>query len=96
MARRTDEQPDPPVSERVQVRPRLLDRRRIIRRDLRKGDVPAERGALPGQPNVYNVAFRSNAQEPPHLNFWSDAAQAAALSHGDVSEFSVTVPWALS
>lgn len=57
-------------------------------------DVPAERGALPGQPNVYNVAFRTNAQEPPHLNFWSDAAQAAALSHGDVSAFAATVPWA--
>ncbi len=57
-------------------------------------DVPALHGALPGQPNVYNVAFRTNAQEPPHLNFWSDAAQAAALSRGDVSEFAVTVPWA--
>jgi len=57
-------------------------------------DVPAERGALPGQPNVYNVAFRTSEQEPPHLNFWSDSAQAAALSHGDVSEFAVTVPWA--
>lgn len=57
-------------------------------------DVPAERGALPGQPNVYNVAFRTNAQEPPHLNFWSDAAQAAALGHGDVSAFAATVPWA--
>ncbi|ORW45701.1 peptidase, partial [Mycobacterium paraense] len=57
-------------------------------------DVPAERGALPGQPNVYNVAFRTNEQEPPHLNFWSDAAQAAALSHGDASAFAVKVPWA--
>ena len=57
-------------------------------------DVTAERGALPGQPNVYNVAFRTSEQEPPHLNFWSDSAQAAALSHGDVSEFAVTVPWA--
>jgi hypothetical protein len=57
-------------------------------------DVPAVRGALPGQPNVYNVAFRTSAQEPPHLNFWSDSAQAAALSSGDVSEFAVTVPWA--
>ncbi len=56
-------------------------------------DVPAERGALPGQPNVYNIAFRTNEQEPPHLNFWSDAAQAAALTGGDVSEFAVTVPW---
>ncbi|MBW0017675.1 MAG: peptidase [Mycobacterium sp.] len=57
-------------------------------------DVPGERGALPGQPNVYNVAFRTSEQEQPHLNFWSDAAQAAALSSGDVSEFAVTVDWA--
>lgn len=56
-------------------------------------DVPADHGALPGQPNVYNVAFRTNAQEAPHLNFWSDAAQAAALTKGDVSEFAVTVAW---
>ncbi|OBG96465.1 peptidase [Mycobacterium sp. E3251] len=56
-------------------------------------DVPAEHGALPGQPNVYNVAFRTNEQEPPHLNFWSDSAQAEALTHGDVSKFVVTVAW---
>jgi len=56
-------------------------------------DVPAERGALPGQPNVYNVAFRTHEQEPPHLNFWSDEAQAAALTSGDVSEFAVVVDW---
>jgi pimeloyl-ACP methyl ester carboxylesterase len=56
-------------------------------------DVPAERGGLPGQPNVYNVTFRTNEQEPPHLNFWSDKAQATALSDGDVSQFSVAVPW---
>lgn len=56
-------------------------------------DVPAEHGALPGQPNVYNVAFRTNEQEPPHLNFWSDAAQAEALTAGDVSRFAVTVEW---
>ena len=56
-------------------------------------DVPAGHGALPGQPNVYNVAFRTNAQEPPHLNFWSDSAQAAALTSGDVSQFSVAVAW---
>ena len=53
----------------------------------------AEHGALPGQPNVYNVAFRTNEQEPPHLNFWSDKAQAKALSSGDVSEFAVVVDW---
>jgi pimeloyl-ACP methyl ester carboxylesterase len=56
-------------------------------------DVPAERGALPGQPNVYNVAFRTHDQEPPHLNFWSDAAQAVVLTSGDVSEFAVVVDW---
>jgi pimeloyl-ACP methyl ester carboxylesterase len=56
-------------------------------------DVPAERGALPGQPNVYNVAFRTHEQEQPHLNFWSDAAQAAALTSGDVSEFAIAVAW---
>jgi hypothetical protein len=56
-------------------------------------DVPAEHGALPGQPNVYNVAFRTHDQELPRLNFWSDAAQAAALTSGDVSEFALSVPW---
>ena len=56
-------------------------------------DVPAGHGALPGQPNVYNVAFRTNEQEPPHLNFWSDAAQAEALTGGDVSKFAVTLAW---
>ncbi|OBF78280.1 peptidase [Mycobacterium sp. 852002-51613_SCH5001154] len=56
-------------------------------------DVPAEHGALPGQPNVYNVAFRTDEQEPPHLNFWSDSAQAEALTGGDVSKFAVKVAW---
>jgi pimeloyl-ACP methyl ester carboxylesterase len=56
-------------------------------------DVPGIRGALPGQPNVYNVAFRTPQQEQPHLNFWSDQAQAAALTDGDVTQFSLAVPW---
>ncbi|OBG91788.1 peptidase [Mycobacterium sp. E136] len=56
-------------------------------------DVPATRGARPGQPNVYNVAFRTHQQEKAHLNFWSDQAQAAALSDGDVTEFSVALAW---
>ena len=56
-------------------------------------DVPAIRGALPGQPNVYNVAFRTHEQEQPHLNFWSDQAQADALTDGDVSQFSLAVRW---
>jgi hypothetical protein len=56
-------------------------------------DVPAIRGALPGQPNVYNVAFRTPEQEQAHLNFWSDKAQADALTDGDVSQFSLAVLW---
>jgi hypothetical protein len=59
----------------------------------RFADVAAIHGALPGQPNVYNVVFRTTEQETPSLNFWSDAAQAAALTDGDVSEFSLAVPW---
>ena len=56
-------------------------------------DVPLTRGAKPGQPNVYNVAFRTHEQEKAHLNFWSDQAQADALTDGDVSQFSLAVPW---
>ena len=56
-------------------------------------DVPEAHGALPGQPNVYNVAFRTHEQEKTHLNFWSDEAQAAALTDGDVSQFALAVPW---
>ena len=56
-------------------------------------DVPEGHGALPGQPNVYNLAFRTHEQEKTHLNFWSDEAQAAALSDGDVSHFALAVPW---
>ena len=43
--------------------------------------------------SVYNVAFRTHDQELPYLNFWSDAAQAKALTSGDVSEFAVVVDW---
>ena len=63
--------------------------------------VAPEHGALPGQPAVYNVAFRTLAQEPPHAgnwpegaNYWADKSQAAALTSGDVSAFSLAVDWA--
>jgi pimeloyl-ACP methyl ester carboxylesterase len=56
-------------------------------------DVPLSRGAKPGQPNVYNVAFRTHEQEKARLNFWSDATQAEALTDGDVSAFSLAVSW---
>ena len=50
-------------------------------------------GALDGQPRIYNVAFRTHEQETALLNLWSEAAQADALTDGDVSEFSVAVVW---
>jgi pimeloyl-ACP methyl ester carboxylesterase len=56
-------------------------------------EVPFIRGALPRQPNVYNVAFRTHEQESARLNFWSDQAQAAALADGDVTQFALAVPW---
>ncbi|MBO0866561.1 MAG: peptidase, partial [Mycobacterium sp.] len=56
-------------------------------------DVPWDHGAGPGQPNVYNVAFRTHEQETATLSLWSDRAQAVALSAGDVSQFALAVPW---
>jgi hypothetical protein len=56
-------------------------------------EVPFIRGALPGQPNVYNLGFRTPDQESAHLNFWSDQAQAAALADDDVTQFALAVPW---
>lgn len=53
---------------------------------------PAE-GALPGQPNVYNVAFRGHEQEPLETNFWREATQAEALTNGDVTPFAADVDW---
>ncbi|TMK89334.1 MAG: peptidase [Actinobacteria bacterium] len=51
-------------------------------------------GALPGEPPVYNVAFRADAQEPTRLNLWRDEQQAQALSlGGDVSQFSAPLDW---
>jgi pimeloyl-ACP methyl ester carboxylesterase len=57
-------------------------------------DVPPERGAQSGQPNVYNIGFRSHEQELVRHNFWMDQAQASALAEGDVSQFSLAVDWA--
>jgi hypothetical protein len=56
-------------------------------------DVSLAHGALPGQPPVYNLAFRTHTQEPQKLNFWADKAQAAALTDGNVSAFSLAVDW---
>ena len=51
---------------------------------------------LPGQPNVYNVAFRDYADEPPRNNFWFDMVQAQTLSrpNADVTPFALEVDWA--
>jgi pimeloyl-ACP methyl ester carboxylesterase len=56
-------------------------------------EVPEDHGARKGQPNVYNVAFRTHEHETAPLSLWSDRAQAAALSEGDVSQFALAVPW---
>lgn len=54
----------------------------------------ADHGAGPGQPNVYNVAYRDYADEPSQTNTWYDTGQAAALTAGgDVSVFAATVNW---
>lgn len=54
--------------------------------------VAAANGAQPGQPAVYNVGFRSQAQEPP-AGAWMESAQAAALAAGDISAFGQPVDW---
>jgi hypothetical protein len=49
--------------------------------------------ALPSQPAVYNVTFRTRAQEKPSDNFWNDMAQTQALDSDDVSAFSTLLHW---
>lgn len=56
-------------------------------------DVSLEHGALLGQTPVYNLGFRTYLQEPTKANFWADKGQAAALTDGDVSAFSLAVDW---
>ena len=52
-------------------------------------------GALPSQPAVFNVGFRTHEQEPAEDdNWWREDAQALALTTGDVSEFALDVEWA--
>jgi hypothetical protein len=55
--------------------------------------VPQTNGALQGQPAVYNVGFRSQAQEPPAGSPWMESAQAAALTNGDVNAFGAQIDW---
>lgn len=50
-------------------------------------------GALPGQTAVYNVTFRSRAQEPISNSFWNDMTQTSTLTTGNVAAFSQLVRW---
>ena len=49
--------------------------------------------ALPGEARLYNVTFRTIAQEPQVDTFWDDQAQSVALTLGSVAAFSHTVTW---
>ncbi|MCU1590809.1 MAG: hypothetical protein JWP11_2065, partial [Frankiales bacterium] len=56
--------------------------------------VGPDSGALPGQPALFNVAFRSDAQEPvAGENWWREDKQAAALAAGDITPFAREVTW---
>ena len=50
---------------------------------------------LPGQPNVFNVAFRDYGDEPRSNNFWFEQTQATTLTApaADVSAFRRRVDW---
>ena len=50
---------------------------------------------VPGQPNVYNLAFRDYQDEPADKNFWFEQNQAQTLTapNADVSEFALEVDW---
>jgi predicted esterase len=49
--------------------------------------------ALPSQTHIYNVTFRTPAQERPADDFWNDEAQTSHLAHSAVTAFSHLVRW---
>ncbi|MBV9484841.1 MAG: prolyl oligopeptidase family serine peptidase, partial [Frankiaceae bacterium] len=49
--------------------------------------------ALSSQTHVYNVTFRTRAQEKPANNFWNDMKQTSSLDAGNVAEFSRVLRW---
>ena len=64
--------------------------------------VGAANGQAPGAANVYNVGFRTLAQEvaaqeqhrePVRGSYWMEAAQAPALLTGEIGAFSARVEW---
>jgi predicted esterase len=56
--------------------------------------VGLDAGALPGQPALFNVAFRADGQEPvAGENWWREDRQAAALAAGDITPFARDISW---
>ncbi|MDQ1402768.1 MAG: hypothetical protein QOG03_1084, partial [Actinomycetota bacterium] len=55
--------------------------------------VDSDHGSLPNQPPVYNVGFRSIADEPSSQNYWMENTQGQDLASGDVEAFSSTIDW---
>jgi hypothetical protein len=49
--------------------------------------------AVPGQTRIFNVTFRTRAQEKPVNNFWNDMSQTSSLDSGDVAKFSRILRW---
>jgi pimeloyl-ACP methyl ester carboxylesterase len=49
--------------------------------------------ALPTQTAVYNVTFRTRAQEVPTDDFWNDKEQTNHLATGNVAPFSHLIRW---
>ena len=50
---------------------------------------------VPGQPNVFNMGFRTYEDEPADKNFWFEFTQATTLAqpNADVTKFSSKVDW---
>lgn len=56
-----------------------------------------EHQRLPGQPNVFNMGFRTYGDEPADKNFWFEQTQATTLAppNANVDVFSHTLDWEL-
>ena len=54
---------------------------------------PSSAARCPGSRTCTTSPSAPTNRNSAHLNFWSDQAQAAALTDGDVTEFSLAVPW---
>ena len=54
---------------------------------------PPSAARCPGSPTCTTSPSAGTSRRTAHLNFWSDKAQADALTDGDVSQFSLAVLW---